>query len=165
MIPLIVLDINGMLCIKLEKRTPGSVRCPSYDVKLRPYVTEFLHHMYTYYKVAFFSSTTEKNAIPICNALLTEEQRNNTLFFWFRDKTRTDPESNDHSTIKLVHDIREIYDYAKILIIDDSATKLRFNHASEVLVCDTYERNDDDTHLLDLITMIDAQIELLATHC
>ena len=180
---LVVLDLNGLLCRKLSRRVPKNaitnniVRCPSYDVQLRPYCKEFMDHMLQHYRVGFYSSTTEKNAKPISDALVTigpspiiEEcqqfvndtpiDQSHVLFYWFRDRTRPDPERGGFETIKLVSDIRLEYDYEKVLLVDDSSDKLRFNNPDDVLVCKSYDSDNDNDgeYLLELIDEIDRRM-------
>ena len=91
--PLLVLDINGVLCRKVPKdyKGPTDLDLSGYKVILRPGCREFLEKCYQNFTVGFFSSTTYKNAGPILGSLLTPEQDKTTLFKWFRDRTSLDP--------------------------------------------------------------------------
>jgi len=148
---LLVLDINGVLCCKVP--SGGNIKLRSYEVKFRPYVKEFLNYAYKNFNVAFFSSTTEPNARMILNALLDEEQREKTVFYWFRDKTKKDEELGGHETIKLASDVKQEYG-ERILIIDDSASKMRFNDPKDYIICKSYDGSDDSSVLLELIEQL-----------
>ena len=151
---LIILDIKGVLCTKCEDGEEEAIRLGSYSVKPKPHLKEFLSHLYENYKVAFFSSTTYGNAGKFLTQTLSKEQKDKTLFMWFRDRVKFDPEpEKDFDTIKVLDDFFQnpVYNRNKkwnihnTIIIDDSARKLRFNDQKTSMVVDV----EDD--LLDLI--------------
>lgn len=91
---LLVLDINGLLCRKVNKAsteyTQADLQLPSYGVFLRPNYNNFLRRCYNKYDVAFFSSTTAANAGPILKKLLSKKQFKKTKFIWYRDRASLD---------------------------------------------------------------------------
>ena len=94
MTKLLILDINGLLCRKVKKDYLGPVdlELATYRVVRRPGYSEFLATCYANFTVGFFSSTTRKNGDQILQILLTDQQRKDTLFFWYRDRTSLDPD-------------------------------------------------------------------------
>lgn len=93
---LLVLDINGLLCRKVKKYSEEHIQVDlqlqSYGVKLRPGYRKFLTRCYTKYDVAFFTSTTQRNAEIILKKLLTKKQFKQVKFVWYRDRTYLDPD-------------------------------------------------------------------------
>lgn len=161
---LLILDINGLLCRKVQKDHPeANLVRPGYGVILRPGYKEFLEQCYAQYDVAFFSSTTKRNAEVILKAFLSTEQFKQTKFIWYRDRTSLDPdwhadqiesdnswndttwqkeEIKTHSTIKLLQNVwnnpminaQRKYNTSNTLICDDSAMKLRYNPQKNCLI-------------------------------
>src|SRR5579864_8673580 len=150
---LLLLDINGVLCRKIEKNhtadgnsngSPSVLRLGSYDVELRPGARDFLTNAYNRFTVGFFSSTTYRNAHQILDALLTKEQKAKTCCFWYRDRTRFDPDAdaNSFDTIKLLDDIYQnpvvnehrIWSNGNTVLIDDSFKKNRFNRTENFIL-------------------------------
>ena len=188
---LAIFDINGFLCQKVPKDYEGPVdlELQSYKVILRPGCGEFLSQCYERFTIGFFSSTTYKNAGPILQELLTQEQDKATLFKWFRDRTSLDLDwmreiSSDpswqldlfvgmklekHSTVKRLSSVLEtpflnddrIYSLKNTLICDDSAEKLRFNPKANCLVVEPFTGERDDTVLSTLVDEIDRRFSQL----
>ena len=143
--PLVVLDLNGVLCYRLRvsknvaKRAPNfgleRFRVNQYIVYIRPFAREFIKHCLNDYQLGFYTSTTKANAEPILRRLIDESDWNSVKFFWYRDHTVKDPDigrnplTPTYSTIKTVKAVLDVYpDYRSndILMCDDSVQKLRF---------------------------------------
>lgn len=162
---LLVLDINGILCRKIQSNThirsstgvPSQyIVFPRYKVEIRSGIRFFLKQCYERYNVAFYSSTTEKNAMVILKRILTKNQLKNTIFFWFREKTIPDPEDSlgplsgaeSYKTLKMLSFIYEdeIFNSDKrftaenTIIVDDDAVKVRLNNEENVIVTN-YDKN------------------------
>ena len=150
--PLLLLDITGVLCHKVDKGK-GIIKVNSYDVNPRPGHVEFLQTAFKEFEVGFFSSTTKTNADPILKALLTKEQYKACILFWYRDRTRFDPEvgDNDFATIKVLDDLfanpianrEKKWNKTNTLIVDDSPSKVRFNDPMNVVMVESYEGGED----------------------
>lgn len=170
---LLVLDINGLLCKRIDKETlyDHKLKCiklHSYNVILRPYYKEFLHHCYANYHVAIFTSGKQSNTKIILNALLTKEQINNTVFVWCRDRNRLDPDFNtdifttNFDTIKCLQDIYDnpivneyrIYNASNTLLLDDSYRKCRYNNPNNFLICNSFTGSTEDDYLQHLIHLL-----------
>lgn len=171
---LVVLDINGILCCKYficsnknkygeKDKTDRDViksliklpclDLPKFIVFLRPHVKEFLDFCFLNYDVGFFSSTTEKNAGEILSVLLSDVQKKKVKFFWYRDRTRLDPdygkdsEIKNFDTVKLLDDIIESpminyerkYNENNIFLLDDSEKKTRFNNSDNVIIIPSFD--------------------------
>ena len=167
---LLLLDINGLLCCKTNQNETNlsSIHLKAYHVILRPYYKEFLDFCYKHFNVGFFTSTTEKNAKIILNNLLTEEQIKNTKLMWFRDRTHLDYES--YKTFNTIKKLNDIYDYPlfncqyhehNTILIDDSFNKVRYNEPKNIIICNAFHGDHNDTHLIELIHKIVEQFELI----
>ncbi len=148
--PLIVLDLNGVLCYRhrcskkamryLPKFGLENFKVGAHMVYLRPFAKEFIKYCLDNYHLGFLTSTTKKNAEPILKRLIPKEDWSKVKFFWYRDHTQADPEigtnplTPNHSTIKKIDEILAskeinpdgIYNYHNVTICDDSKRKLRF---------------------------------------
>ena len=153
--PLIILDINGLLCCKRELTPSPLSLTPSplsltpilkteyYEVFARPHAKEFLSTMFRLYTVSFFTATTYSNAHKILAAILTKNQLERCLFTWYRNQTREDTEGvESYATVKKLEDVFSYpkikklgYDYTNTLIIDDSESKMRYNPSKNVVIC------------------------------
>ena len=170
---LLILDINGLLCKRIDKDVvyDSKLKCvklPGYNVILRPHYKEFLQHCYHYYHVAIFTSGSKRNTKVILDALLTKEQLKNTQFIWCRDRNRLDPDFNtdifttSFDTIKYLQDVYDnpiinehrIYNDTNTLLLDDSHRKCRFNNPNNFMICNTFDGNANDTYLQQLIHLL-----------
>lgn len=135
---LLVLDLKGALF---------------HNGRPRPYCKQFLAYCYRNFDVAFFSSAHRETGEALLNTVLTPDQRVKTVFTWFRDRTRPDPEPvNSYDTIKLLSDVfndqdvnyRQKYHEGNTIICDDSSRKVRFNHSQNVLLVEEWTGNSKD---------------------
>ena len=181
--PLIVIDVNGVLCEKvyvenLEKERDKILSETSFTtiilnkfvVYIRPNVHEFLEFCFANYDVGFFSSTTYQNANRILGQLLTKDQNMRAKFLWYRDRTRLDPDwkkedkkTKKFDTIKMIQDVLECpainedrrYSVDNTILLDDSETKTRFNDPQNILVVKTFNHDDaEDNQLLGIMDVI-----------
>lgn len=171
---LLILDINGLLCRKIntKEQIEGEViELPSYKVQLRPGCHEFLDFCYRHYDIAFFSSTLHVNADAILKALLNSKQHKITIFKWFRDRTRFDPDSktDKYATVKVLKDIFDnpvvnrdrIYSEKNTLICDDSVTKIRLNDPKNTVIIPAFTGDLNDTTLYEIINTIEERFTKL----
>lgn len=161
---IIILDIDGVLCYRKYQKgleeVQLSVENSAFKKKiyLRKGINEFLDYIFKNdkFKVAVFSSTTEKNADPIIKHILKEEQYNKLLFKWFRDRTRNDENYEKiYDTVKVLQDIIEnptINENRKIklehlLMLDDSERKMGLNKKENYIIINS----DPEYDMRDLI--------------
>lgn len=127
----LVLDLNGVLCQKVEKNT-GQLQLASYDVNIREGALSFLTRCASSFRVGLFTSTTEKNARKILKNIPFE-----WAFTWFRDKTCPDNELSPHGTLKPIDSIK-----GQVLLVDDDASKMRCNDPSTRCIAEKDESFD-----------------------
>ncbi len=155
--PLIVLDLNGVLCFR-SRIHPNSnfdhlgLECFKIRDKMiyiRPFAREFIKYCLKYYQLGFFTSTTKKNAYPILKRLISPEDWSSVKFFWYRKQTDPDPDigknplTRKYSTIKLIEPIlKSPYincNYQDIIICDDTEQKLRFIPESNKIIVKSFD--------------------------
>jgi hypothetical protein len=174
---LLILDINGLLCHKVAKDfiVPNGLKMitlKNYNVILRPFTLIFLEFCYSNYLVGFFSSTTYSNAEAILNAILTPEQKEKTVFKWYRDMTKLDPDYGINENIKKYDTIKclstafehpiinkdRMFTLKNTLICDDSGIKLRFNPKDNNIIFETFNpSNISDSVLKNMPTIIESK--------
>lgn len=154
---LVVLDVDGVICgprvhssLPLQHPNTNVVAVgDKWCVTVSNDLPEFFAALYSKYDVAFYTSALEKNISPILSAVLSKEQRQRTVFCWYREHTHLDPEyveGNTHGikkydTIKVLSNVwlhpvinaERIYNRRNTIICDDSARKTRFNPAENVV--------------------------------
>lgn len=161
---LLILDINGLLCHKVNKPCDGEESDSEdinknyldrkfYKVYSRPGVDKFLIWCLENHDVAIWSSTTNYNAEPILKWLFPKHEMLSRLKFdWYRNNTNLDPDFGldsrveNYDTVKNLKNvwshpyINESRKYSKTntIIIDDSVRKTRFNNSDNVLIVDKY---------------------------
>ena len=176
---LLLLDINGILCCKKTKNfiSKDMLELKSYKVQTRPGCSEFLDFCYNNFSVGFFSSTTRKNAEAILSLLLTSQQRQNTILMWFRDRTHLDPDVIKDSTIfyyDTIKKLQDIFDNPVInekrkyhsgntILVDDSIAKTRFNDPKNIVICESFDGNQDDKVLYEIMEILPERFERLQT--
>jgi hypothetical protein len=169
---LLCLDLNGLLVAKIDKsqpRPPNSIKIGRYWIVFRPGYENFLSKMYSRYKVAFFTSTSQENGSKIINSLLNEEQDQNTAFTWYRDHTHFDPKpyNDPYAVVKKLDDIwtnpvvneHRQWSEENTLLIDDEYKKARFNPEDNVLIVKTFNGDPNDTELKHLSSRIRHKFE------
>lgn len=177
---LLALDINGILCYKhfIKDKSPinnvsnsEELAVGGFVVFLRPHARHFLSFCFDNYDIGFYSSTTRKNAQPILDVLLTDDQKKKVKFYWYRDRTRLDPDwkkkpdIKQYDTVKLIQDILDCptinesrnYNAENVFLIDDSMKKTRFNDPKNVFIVKTFNPCDEneDEELLNLVYKLD----------
>ena len=165
---LIILDVNGLLCKKLLKTdsecdkilkyygSHETLELERFFVFIRPHVREFITKCYSYGTVGFWSSTKRVNAEPILKHILTKSQYEKSLFRWYRDKTKSDPETSEFATVKIIQDLFDseghpkCYGFNNTVICDDESSKLRHNPENNSIVFRSFDpcdntKEDDNT--------------------
>ena len=151
---LIILDINGLLVLRLDKR-----------IKRRKGLTEFLAQVFEIADVAIYSSMTKKNLDATLSKIFSPDQLDRIVFIWGREYTKRDPEIGvnkelkNWATIKTLERIKNKFKYEKYLIIDDSPDKLRFVNPDEVLICPTFDPKEDSDILKELTERIKLRLK------
>jgi len=126
---LIVLDINGIVCIKHPNK--GIRISPYYCIQPIDGYKNFLEILLISYDIAWFSSTTEKNASMILRELDIYDLP--SKFKWYYDMT------DNLGTVKSLDKVKMKYPgYDKYIIIDDSPEKIECNKNDEKLIFTNY---------------------------
>lgn len=127
---LILLDVNGLLGTKTKD-----------SFHLHNGATSFISFCYDVGRVGIFSSMYRKNIFKILDDILTEEQKHDIYIVFDRDSCSLDPDGkNPWDTIKNLSSIRDkCTKFKKIILCDDSESKIRFNNKEEIIVSVDYE--------------------------
>ena len=138
---LILLDLNGSLVLRYNGR-----------VFKRKGLNEFIDYCQSVADVAIYTSMMKKN-IRLSD-YFQRHQIKQIRFVWDRIHTLQDPEPVfEWSTIKLIPENLR-HEYSKILIIDDSESKVRFIQDESKIVIPTFKDIRDDFDLIELIEKI-----------
>lgn len=78
---LIILDLNGVLLFRPNRKNPK-------NFTPRKHLKEFLDYLFANHKVMIWSSARPENVTAMCQRIFTEEQRENLVAEWARDKLR-----------------------------------------------------------------------------
>jgi hypothetical protein len=127
---LILLDVNGLLGTKTKD-----------TFKLHSGAKSFISFCYDIARVGIFSSMYRKNIFKVLDDILTEEQKHDMYVIFDRDSCVSDPAAeNPWDTIKNLNLIRGTCSkFKKIILCDDTESKVRFNDDNEVIVSTDYE--------------------------
>lgn len=129
--PLVVFDINGVLCHRSRSKTTWTYR---------PEIITLLSHLATKYHIAFWTSMLPTNAKPIVTDI-TSHTGIIPVFLWYRRPEDVDPENTTYGTIKLLSKITARYPHyneSNVVMVDDSAVKMRFNPECSYIIVEPY---------------------------
>ena len=167
---LLILDVFGLLCAKLNPDTPALLpiiqETKHYRVVARPHLKEFLAAVFSRYTVAIFSSSSYYNVSSVLNTVMTRGQLNSCLFIWTRDRTHLDPEGeHEHSTVKRLSDVldnpvlnsKRAHSWSNTLMCDDTLSKMAANPEGNVLTCQEFTGDAGDAYLLTLLGEIEGK--------
>ncbi len=178
--PLIILDLNGVLCYKIPKdeddviNKDNLISAEYHNIYIRPNVKKFIFWLLKEYSVAIFSSTTYKYVNIILNNIFTNNQRKQLVFLWCRDRCTLDPEFKNnltikkHETIKLLSSVignpyinsKRIYDLNNTLFLDDSPNKMRYNNKNNYYILESYHPDKKIDDINDIKIVIDMIFKL-----
>nr|QBK91168.1 MAG: ctd-like (NLI interacting factor-like) phosphatase [Pithovirus LCPAC202] len=148
--------MNGLLCMKVHNKSNynsgnskiETVKIKNYVLYIRPGIKDFMNRLLKNYKVAIFSSTTQKNLILSLNLILSNPIIKRLDFIWDRSRTRhdpdygTDPLIKSHQTIKMLKDVWDnpiinpwkFWNQTNTICIDHDYLKLRFNKLENIII-------------------------------
>lgn len=139
---LLLFDLNGVLANKLKH----SPKCPDNDMIIT------IHHNYHWiikseifnllknlsfkYDVGVWTSTPRENSEKLVEFLFQESNIECAFFF---DRSHCDRDFRQdckYQTIKLIDKIKEIIGNRKVIIIDDTLTKVNLNNTDSYICID-----------------------------
>lgn len=180
---LVILDMNGLLCMKVPNDSNYKLSNPSikiikiknYVLYIRPGIHGFMDRLLKNYKVAIFSSTTRKNLILSLGAILGNRTMKRINFIWDRSRARHDPDYGknplikSHQTVKILKDVWDnpivnpwrIWNQTNTICIDNEITKLRFNKPDNIIISPEWDPNSFENKLPELEKTIVRKFDLL----
>ena len=177
---LVLLDINGLLCSKIDKNHKLfenllTVECNSnYSVLLRPNAGEFLTELSQHYTVGIYSSTTYVNITKILTAI-SRDWKSYVSIIADRSCTVLNPDFQNvpkiksYDTVKLltriwehpIHNCDRKWNKNNTLLIDHEEEKLRFNDPRNILIVEEFTISSE-TNITDLLPQIENKLAELA---
>ena len=168
---LLILDLNGTLVHR--QRTHGKdrtidMRSASEKPILRPYLSEFMDFVFNSYSVMFWSSATPRNVDAMINATTTEEQRDQVIAVWARNRFGLSSEdyykkTTTQKNLRKVFRDKEIrrkgartWDISNTVLMDDSSLKAALQPFNHILVPEFKgDVQEDDDVLSQVIQYLD----------
>ena len=126
---LVVLDLNGTL---LHRRKRGSTFTP------RPRVNEFLQYLFKHHNVMVWSSARQENVTGMCQKLFFEEQYQQLVAVWARDKLRL-PQNAYKGNVQVYKQLTWIWEDKNIQLSNPNPVDA-WSQANTVLVDDSTEK-------------------------
>eukprot|EP00980_Cylindrotheca_fusiformis_P005347 scaffold1138_cov128-Cylindrotheca_fusiformis.AAC.29 len=147
--PLLILDINGILChrVRHEDQNPHLSFRPAVKkvngtpIIVRPSASIFLNFLSQHFCLAIWTSAKAKTARLILRAVVQPDVRNKLLFVWSqkhcreRQPVRDDQQGDDRHPV-FMKSLQQVYDYFPLwgpcntVLVDDSPEKC---HSSDSL--------------------------------
>jgi RNA polymerase II subunit A small phosphatase-like protein len=145
--PLLILDLDETLIFGTEtplSRLPDLMVGP-FGVYLRPHLDEFIARVSALYRLAVWTSATQSYAAPIVNRLFPPTVQ--LEFLWARERCtwRRNPETYEEYWLKNLRKVKERgYDLDRVLMVDDTASKLERNYGNHIAIAPYTGATDDD---------------------
>ncbi|WPH04029.1 Hypothetical protein R9X50_00691300 [Acrodontium crateriforme] len=148
---LVVLDLNGTLLYRTNKQS----------FKSRPKVALFLRYLFANHKVMVWSSATLPNVDVMCEKIFKEEQLDQLVAIWARDKLRLSRD-NYKERVQVYKRLSWIWDNALIKqAAQDMGTE--WDQDNTVLIDDNLEKAASEPHNLLQIEEFTARPEQMTT--
>jgi len=132
---LVIIDLNRVLAKKEGKsffRDENVISTPTSSCwRLRSDWKSCIDFLSTNYELAIWTSTTRIKAQPLVNHIEKYMFPRKLLFVKYREDTPLDP-LGGHETLKTIKSLN--LDIEKVLIIDDTPSKVRFNEEKDTLI-------------------------------
>ncbi len=134
---LVILDLDETLFyaseVPLDRPADFEV-CEKYHVYLRPGLAEFMEGLFSRFKVAIWTASTEDYASPIVDYILPVGAQ--VEFFWCRDRCtmRRDLENHEEYWVKNLGKIRRKYPLDRVLFVDDTPKSLERQYGNLVAI-------------------------------
>lgn len=156
--PLLILDLDETLIYGSEARLhrPADFRVGPFHVYQRPGLEPFLAAVTQHYDVAIWSSASADYVAGIAAALARFVPQ--WKFIWARDRCteRLHPETLETCFLK---DLRKVkrsgINLDRVLIVDDTPSKVSRNYGNAIYIC-AFTGSDDDHELPQLANYLDS---------
>ncbi|MDY6786270.1 MAG: HAD family hydrolase [Cyanobacteriota bacterium] len=165
--PLVIFDLDETLIYASEypMESFGYWRWEEYWIYPRPYLTEMLHEISQYYKIAIWTSSGSDYAKAVVGKYI--EPHISLEFVWsqLRCTIRYDRELQEHYALKNLKKVfRKGYDKRRVLMVDDTPQKVRLQYGNYIRVSPFMGNSGDlelkglSQYLLDLKDEVDFRI-------
>lgn len=156
--PLLILDLDETLIYGSEARLhrPADFRIGPFHIYQRPALESFLAAATQHYEVAIWSSASADYVAGIAAAL--ERFVPQWKFIWARDRCteRLHPETLATCFLKDLRKVKRLgIDLARVLIVDDTPSKVARNYGNAIYLR-PFTGSDDDHELSQLANYLDS---------
>ncbi|WP_435018189.1 NIF family HAD-type phosphatase [Tundrisphaera sp. TA3] len=157
--PLLILDLDETL-IYAEPGNPSDDRpvdfhIPGHRVLRRPYLTEFLETTGLWFELAVWSSASTPYVRSMVAKIFPAPEA--LAFAWSSDRCTLRYHA-ELQTCYCVKDLKKVkrlgYDLGRVLMVDDTPSKLERNYGNHLPV-DPFEGQPGDTELRDVLPFLD----------
>ena len=155
---LVVIDLNGTLLYRPNKRQPSNFRA-------RPHAEAFLNYCINTFKVVIWSSARFENVDKMCAKLLTPEQYSKVVAVWGRDRFGL---TNDDymrrvqcykrltrlwkdPVVSVSHPFGEAWNQGNTVLIDDSIEKARSEPHNAITIPEFSGNMNENPAILPLV--------------
>jgi hypothetical protein len=126
---LIILDLNGVLLFRPNKKNPK-------NITPREHLEEFLAYLFENHKVMIWSSARPDNVAAMCQQIFTEEQRAKLVAEWARDKLRLTNGQYDNK-VQVYKQLSWVWEDSSVQQKTASWRQGKWDQSNTVLIDDT----------------------------
>jgi hypothetical protein len=160
--PLLILDLNGVLCLSQHKKVAGVKEDARANVKylyFRPYLEHFLRFCFQKFRVAIWSSNAKHNVTATVEQIIRNREDFQRLkFVWSRMDCELGFNYSSFKNLEYVHR-RFGTSPSSVFILDDSPEKIR-GRGVFIKVPSYNVPNERDTVLLDMIKQLESNLQV-----
>ena len=145
--PLLILDLDETLIFASDKRMeqePDFI-CGPYSIYCRPYLNEFFQEIVTTFRFGVWTSATDDYMECVVSNVIPKEIKLEFLFGRRRCTQVLDPNTGEMKWIKDLKKIKKKgYTLDRVIIVDDTASKLERNYGNLIKVSPWRGSAEDD---------------------
>ena len=145
--PLLILDLDETLIFASEQRLDRdpAFTCGSYSIYCRPYLIEFFQEIITTFRFGVWTSSTEDYMECVIKNVIPKEIKLDFAFSRQRCSQVFDPNTGEMNWVKDLKKIKKKgYSLDRVIIVDDSPSKLERNYGNLIRISPWYGSEEDD---------------------
>jgi len=145
--PLLILDLDETLIFASEQRTERNpdFTCGPYSIYRRPYLNEFFQEIITAFRFGVWTSATEDYMECVIKNVIPKEIELEFAFGRQRCTREFDPNTGEMKWVKNLKKIKKKgYSLDRVLIVDDTPSKLERNYGNLLRISPWYGSEEDD---------------------
>jgi len=145
--PLLILDLDETLIFAFEKRIERipDFTCGPNAIYFRPYLNEFFQEILTAFRVGVWTSSSEDYMECVIKNIFPKELELEFAFGRQRCTRVFDPSTGEIKWVKNLKKIKKKgYSLDRVIIVDDSPSKLERNYGNLIRISPWYGSEEDD---------------------